>query len=75
MSDGRAEQLALWVDGQPVHNKTKDECTPDFSCCEPELLWPELKRREFAGADETVRGIMLAAALADLTALRTTEAP
>lgn len=32
------KQLQAWVYGNPVHNKERDECTPDFSCCHPELL-------------------------------------
>jgi len=31
------EQLNLWVDGNSVHNDTRDECCPDFSCCCPDL--------------------------------------
>jgi hypothetical protein len=26
-------QLELWVTGNPLHNKTTGECTPDLSCC------------------------------------------
>lgn len=26
-------QLFLWVIGISKHNKLRDECTPDFSCC------------------------------------------
>lgn len=38
------EQLELWVEGNSVHNPDRDECTPDFSCCDPELRAP-LKER------------------------------
>jgi len=27
------EQLAKWVNGESIHNKERDECCPDFSCC------------------------------------------
>jgi hypothetical protein len=48
MSNGIAEQLAAWVAGKPVHNVIRDECCPDFSCCRPDLLWPEQQRKLFA---------------------------
>ncbi len=63
MSDGSAEQLAEWLKGNPVHNKIRDECCPDFSCCEPRLLWPEERRQEFADADEEKRFGMLGQSL------------
>ena len=44
------EQLDEWVKGNSIHNKERDECCPDFSCCTPELLAPEEKRKEFAKA-------------------------
>lgn len=31
-------QTLSWVNGKPYHNKTDNECTPDFSCCNKELL-------------------------------------
>ncbi len=34
-------QLNEWVKGNPVHNKTDDECCPDFSCCNPQALQPK----------------------------------
>lgn len=45
------EQLARWVVGEPVHNADRDECCPDFSCCQPELLAPRDLREKFANAD------------------------
>lgn len=27
-----------WLNGFPVHNKVDDECTADFSCCNPSLF-------------------------------------
>lgn len=31
------------------------ECCPDFSCCNPKLLWPEEVRRTFVEGDAQVR--------------------
>jgi hypothetical protein len=44
------EQLQSWLQGQPMHNPTRDECCPDFSCCHPELLAPEHVRKAFVDA-------------------------
>lgn len=41
------DQLELWVKGTPVHNKDRDECCPDFSCCKPELLADVATREAF----------------------------
>ena len=52
------EQLERWVAGESVHNATRDECCPDFSCCQPEMQWAEPRRREFQEAflaDDHVR--------------------
>lgn len=27
------KQLELWLEGISVHNKSMNECCPDFSCC------------------------------------------
>jgi len=53
------EQLAKWVDGDSIHNETRDECCPDFSYCNPELLAPEHERQAFAQGDEATRMQML----------------
>ena len=55
----QAEQLRMWVDGDPVHNDETGECCPDFSCCKPELLAPEQEREKFAAATEDQRELML----------------
>lgn len=34
----RQLQTISWANGKPYHNKTDNECTPDFSCCNPTLL-------------------------------------
>lgn len=46
------EQLKSWLEGKPVHNKDRDECCPDFSCCRPHLLAPEHIRRMYCNADK-----------------------
>jgi hypothetical protein len=43
-------QLSEWIAGRPHHNKVRDECTPDFSCCNPALLASEAERIEFRDA-------------------------
>ena len=40
-----ARQLNHWLAGQSVHLGMPDLCTPDYSCCEPDLLAP-LEERE-----------------------------
>ncbi len=42
------KQLFLWVFGKSTHNHTTDECCPDFSCCEPSLKEPFIKRLKYA---------------------------
>jgi hypothetical protein len=34
------QQLAEWVNGLSVCHNSEGECCPDFSCCQPQLLWP-----------------------------------
>lgn len=53
------EQLAIWVEGKSIHNEDRNECCPDFSCCNPELLAEESVRIAFAEADPVVREEML----------------
>ncbi len=53
------EQLERWVAGEPVHNDEKDECCPDFSCCNPKLLATQEEREKFRGASEDERAAML----------------
>ena len=47
------KQLELWLQGKPVHNKTRNECCPDFSCCNPKLLAPKKIRQVFVNASRT----------------------
>lgn len=56
-------QLERWVAGESLHNPTRNECCPDFSCCRPELKAPKRTRQRFAKAhadhDEKTRNSML----------------
>jgi hypothetical protein len=40
-----ARQLNRWLRGESMHRERPDLCTPDYSCCQPELLAP-LEERE-----------------------------
>lgn len=42
------------------------ECCPDFSCCYPQLLWDEEKRKLFIKSDSTDREKFLRESLRDL---------
>jgi hypothetical protein len=57
------EQLAEWVKGNPIHNEDRDECCPDFSCCDKALLADEQTRKAFVEADEVLRISFLGAFL------------
>jgi hypothetical protein len=58
------EQLQLWADGKlvglgkaahvirKVGKHVVEECCPDFSCCQPELLVSEWLRKEFVKNEE-----------------------
>lgn len=39
------DQLVEWVNGNPTHNKKRDECCPDFSCCFPQHFEKDRKFR------------------------------
>lgn len=41
------DQLNMWLEGNPVHNHERAECTPDFSCCNRALLASEQERKQF----------------------------
>jgi len=34
-----------WIAGKSIHNKTRNECTPDFSCCVPKLFETDRAKR------------------------------
>ena len=38
--DSSQLQMEKWLAGHPEHNTERDECCPDFSCCQPHLLAP-----------------------------------
>ena len=56
------EQLKEWLDGNPIHNTERDECCPDFSCCNGNIA-PLNVRERFVKAhyecDEEVKMQML----------------
>ena len=56
---GFDEQLRRWVAGESVHRDVPGvqggECTPDFSCCKPDLQQPLEVRQAFAAADDRGR--------------------
>ena len=53
------EQLAEWLKGNSICPNDRDECCPDFSCCQPELLASKESRQAFINADEELRMTML----------------
>jgi hypothetical protein len=57
------EQTAMWVRGKSVCPNDHHECCPDFSCCRPELQWPDEKRQKFAAATQGEREKMLMGSL------------
>lgn len=60
------EQLTRWVAGDAVCPNEHHECCPDFSCCNPKLLWPLEKREKFLAATQGERSKMLMGALGAL---------
>lgn len=38
-------QTLKWAMGHPYHNTVDDECTPDFSCCVPDLFDQDAEAR------------------------------
>ena len=71
------EQLARWVAGDPVHNASRGECCPDFSCCQPQLLASLDVRQRFKRAcdegDEQAKMAMLGGFLATACASATAD--
>ncbi len=41
------KQLQQWVNGISIHNTDRDECCPDFSCCNDKINTPKKVRKEF----------------------------
>lgn len=65
-------QLDEWVAGRPVHNTKRDECCPDFSCCQSNMmalaLREDFKAAHLAGVTEvkhTILGMGLTNLFAD----------
>jgi len=61
--DSINQQLDEWVKGNSVHNDERDECCPDFSCCN-DVKTPRATRERFAkayhdGDQETVDQMLL----------------
>lgn len=56
-------QVKWWAAGYPTHNPVGDECCPDFSCCQPQLLMGEKSRQAFlrvhVSGDDATRSQML----------------
>ena len=42
-----SEQAYFWLAGIPVHNVARDECCPDFSCCDLDRLASFSARQAF----------------------------
>jgi hypothetical protein len=64
------KQLEEWVKGNSIHNDERDECCPDFSCCQPDLLADEKARLIFVKAfkenDQETQNSMLMMFLGNL---------
>lgn len=45
-----SHQLKHWVKGTPLHNTIRDECCPDFSCCNGGNIMPVEARKSLANA-------------------------
>ena len=52
------EQLEQWCNGVSLHNNERDECCPDFSCCNPANAAPMEQRILFRDRPE-LRDAML----------------
>lgn len=65
-SESIEHQLTEWVAGRPWHNTVRDECCPDFSCCNPAALWPDEMRQQFAAASNEDQQAMCFAGLGEL---------
>ena len=66
MSDRESvkHQVKRWAEGFPLHNTVRDECCPDFSCCNGGKMMTEDVRKKLleahnGGDDETVQSICM----------------
>jgi hypothetical protein len=57
------EQLQRWLAGAPECPNNVGECCPDFSCCNPKLLWPVEKRQKYIEAGQEEREKFLLSSL------------
>jgi len=46
----RAQTLA-WINGRPYHDSVTNECCPDFSCCNPDLMTYDAAQRQREGME------------------------
>lgn len=46
------EQLDAWVAGNSLHNQARDECCPDFSCCQKYYKATQDERKLFRDRPE-----------------------
>jgi len=44
------QQLEAWVRGENLHNHEREECCPDFACCQPDNHFPTELRKRFQAA-------------------------
>ena len=49
------EQLKFWLEGISKCRNDRDECCPDFSCCNPEFLADKEARQAFVDGDDKTR--------------------
>ena len=56
-------QLKLWANGDAHCPNEHGECCPDFSCCKPQLMWPEEQRQLFLTSPKATRELMLLGSL------------
>lgn len=72
------KQVEMWVKGESIHNEERDECCPDFSCCDKSLMAKESVRLRFAKAEvegnEAVKTELLAMFLGRLLKRRNINA-
>lgn len=59
-----AYQVIKWAQGVPLHNPVRDECCPDFSCCNGGHMIPieartALQKAYLNGDKETVQKICM----------------
>ena len=57
-------QTKRWAEGTPLHNTVRDECCPDFSCCNGGKMMPiearaRLLEARIGGDNETVQRICM----------------